>query len=872
MDILLLVLAGAGLLLFLLYRWRRQPPDGPHPPRVSASPYRAADVDAFAWPPFFESEHVRVLVARVGAAADDDAERRRFFAVLRRAYEETRELEILFRELPGVLKNEPDALAHFRQVLLRSSRRGVRRGAGPRADAPASAGGGAREQSPALLGLDRVLLVAQGARHVAAGDAAAYARYADTLRGLWRRSRPLENLFRLALQEPGPDGRGRLGDHLRFLVRDRVGDPGGRAGAGWTPVHGPPGDGFHGGSGSGRELSPDDLWPPDDLDVTWPDEDWPVPGRGEIPRDYHDLDYVLEPCLDAALDGIGGAELPPPRTFAGGITSISPTAACAGEEVSVQGTGFGAAQPAGMNVLIGEVPADVVAWSDTLVRIRVPEAAVSGCVGFRHPPGLERSGRRGYATTLEGVALQASRCSGRPVALVQPSDGSDPAPCTGANFLRAGLPRVRLLANGRGAVSVQPGAHVLLSWQVENADSFQVRRADGAGPALQLTDPAGNTADLGPIEGNRSFVAGYVLTAFNPCGTALSTVQVELRQPPALRILGIEVVQAIQRFSLADASGNNSVRLAERKRTLARVYVDSGITNGFDNGAGPGVQAGVTGSITVFPSGADAGVPIGLTLDAPPAAALDRTQLAATLNFELPLDALSGEVRLEARAWVLNREGEAGSGWVAEPASTTVTFQPRGGISLVPMRIADGVLNLPAPTDAAFGTTLQGARTRFPIAEDGFTVAAPSRTMTTSHDLRLDTDWARLLIDLNFFAADTGETLAAVVPGNPAYALNGIAAIDADLVIPAFISQSGLTATLAHELAHTFWIAHANCSPSGVPPFPTDFSLPPGTEDVGMDVAAGQLVPAGTGELMSYCGGQSRWPSIALWNQLWDAF
>jgi hypothetical protein len=32
-----------------------------------------------------------------------------------------------------------------------------------------------------------------------------------------------------------------------------------------------------------------------------------------------------------------------------------------------------------------------------------------------------------------------------------------------------------------------------------------------------------------------------------------------------------------------------------------------------------------------------------------------------------------------------------------------------------------------------------------------------------------------------------------------------------------------------------------------------------------VNVPARQVVPSGTGELMSYCGGQSRWPSPTYW-------
>jgi hypothetical protein len=61
---------------------------------------------------------------------------------------------------------------------------------------------------------------------------------------------------------------------------------------------------------------------------------------------------------------------------------------------------------------------------------------------------------------------------------------------------------------------------------------------------------------------------------------------------PTLAITDIEVVQAIQR-------AGNSVRLVQGKRTLVRVFVDSGLRSGEIAGAGPNEWPGVTGSLTV---------------------------------------------------------------------------------------------------------------------------------------------------------------------------------------------------------------------------------------------------------------------------------
>ena len=86
--------------------------------------------------------------------------------------------------------------------------------------------------------------------------------------------------------------------------------------------------------------------------------------------------------------------------------------------------------------------------------------------------------------------------------------------------------------------------------------------------------PSSGSLDLGPFAGSSLMTASYRLTATNGCGVETRTVTVRLIRIPKLTIDTIEVVQVIQR-------PDNSVRLAAQKRTVARVFVDSGITDGF---------------------------------------------------------------------------------------------------------------------------------------------------------------------------------------------------------------------------------------------------------------------------------------------------
>jgi hypothetical protein len=89
--------------------------------------------------------------------------------------------------------------------------------------------------------------------------------------------------------------------------------------------------------------------------------------------------------------------------------------------------------------------------------------------------------------------------------------------------------------------------------------------------------------------------------------------------------------------------------------------------------------------------------------------------------------------------------------------------------------------------------------------------------------------------------------------------------------LPAAAAQSGYGATLAHELGHAYGLGHAPCPPRGTPGEPdiVDDRLQGRLIYPGLDVADGnRLVPSGTGEIMSYCGVEDRWPSAEYWETI----
>jgi hypothetical protein len=369
--------------------------------------------------------------------------------------------------------------------------------------------------------------------------------------------------------------------------------------------------------------------------------------------------------------------------------------------------------------------------------------------------------------------------------------------------------------------------------------------------------------------------------------------------PSELTILGMEVTQATQfsRSNLHLPTGtfqaDNSVPLIENKRTLVRVYVDSGL-DGFDLGRGTGVVPGITAQL----HGTRGGAPLpGSPLEAlnqPIEVARNalyltvRQQWQSTLNFELPASWLTGTVTLRAvvdPAFALKRRH---SGTVA--TQTSISFVSARPLKLVGVMIRytgwqiDAASNrvrvdIGAPAFATLVNAANWLRRTYPTNDIQFFTAPGNETLTFDGDLTdgsgggCGDEWGGLMDELDDLAddysADDDAVWIGMLPtgwGGNAWGGCGGGADGAIGVAVIFANDTG--PTLAQEVGHGYGRNHApGCgagSPDGSYPaygkassasigdFGADWPTPGSTAWQIQD-------PATQNDFMGYCG--SDWVS-----------
>lgn len=549
-------------------------------------------------------------------------------------------------------------------------------------------------------------------------------------------------------------------------------------------------------------------------------DDGPVPDRPEFPEDCK---LIRDYCKDFLRGAGRGIRRVPDSVSVDKIDNVSSVQVCAGDIITITGSNFGHSQGS-YDVVFGTTKADVVSWTDTEIRVRVP-SGIAGrfCIGIRNGEkennrhDVHEQNRKAFEEFSEG----ASVCLVQPDAAGMLPYRPDTPDCVDVNVVNVGAPTAYFRGNGGIRSTMESGSDIILEWAVTNADSMKISRKGFDGPTANITGPMTGQKNIGPFNAGSELTATYKLEASNSCGTLTKEVEVTAVRTPQLSILGIEVTQAIQRFNRNNPGQNNSVRLVSEKRTMVRVYVDSGVTDGFDFGQGANILPDVTGHLTLtYPGGNTVTVNNMINpgkINAQPPGSVNRGNLEHSVNFELPLNNLDGTIQIDAEIYTDPRSGSGRR----DRQSTSVTFRHNARIRLVAILINDTVNGNAAPNMSNYFASLQGARTRLPVRESGFVVTRASNHMTintqSDEDLTSGNGWSNLLDRLDDIADDyqnNDEIWTGLVPNVGAYAWNGLAN---DGIVkfwwdkhPRMLSKARQGATFAHELSHTVSIDHAD--------------------------------------------------------------
>jgi hypothetical protein len=335
---------------------------------------------------------------------------------------------------------------------------------------------------------------------------------------------------------------------------------------------------------------------------------------------------------------------------------------------------------------------------------------------------------------------------------------------------------------------------------------------------------------------------------------------------PALQIPVTMVTQSIQ-------TGDNRIRLIRNRQTAVRVFVDSGVSNGFNAGNGPNRWPGVTGDVQVTDldtgnvSGFVQPFNTGGAVTARPKSQLSLDNGSHSLNFRLPQSVLSGRrLEIAVRVWVRGHFGAPG-GWTTA-ATTTVELLDRPRQEVTPLLIVDMAAGVAAPTFATYIRILRrGALARLPVPS--FAVNRPI-IFPVGHDLTSVIGWGLMmagLVTVEFIGLAAGGIRTGVLgPGPAPRPVGGMGLPRIGFTHPTFVSELDEDA-FAHEMGHTHGLNHAVCR--GDEPWLHDDRLPAHTDEVGMHIEDGIVIRRGAAELMSYCS-TPKWPSQASYDLIFD--
>jgi hypothetical protein len=409
-----------------------------------------------------------------------------------------------------------------------------------------------------------------------------------------------------------------------------------------------------------------------------------------------------------------------------------------------------------------------------------------------------------------------------------------------------------------------PTAFYVESWADSDEDwPRSDENEDFLGSAMFVVDPGDPATNgrrkLGPTN-TEDDNTGYALN--------VSMEMLPATADPDLSIDRIEITQAIQ-FSNSTNGADNSLPLVANKRTLVRVYLDSGVEAAINGGA----VAGVTGTLTATGSASFTLAPVA-PFTAKPLPSVDPNVITDTLNFIIPPEQANGTLRITVQATV--------GANVSNPVQAVVTFVPVGVLDILMVRVRTRTAG--APDQATYFANMNQLPLIYPIPTSPgsalrYWILPGSEEVFADHDLTNDDGMGDFLDDLEDIQEESADhkKLYGMTSAMAAMARTGTSR-EGDNVS---FGLPFLMTAVGHELGHVYGLDHAPFGTPGNQPEDTDDDFKPNDAslgDVGVDVAAMVTMPAATKDFMSYGGTvgslpyENLWVSGYHWTKLFDKF
>ncbi|MET0621671.1 MAG: IPT/TIG domain-containing protein [Pyrinomonadaceae bacterium] len=316
-----------------------------------------------------------------------------------------------------------------------------------------------------------------------------------------------------------------------------------------------------------------------------------------------DPSKFMEPEVELILGCLEEFINPPPTLrYEYRIDSMSPNNGCGGDTAILRGSGF---VPGGEVRFVGPTLDSIVSatptrWSDTEVEFVIPFGATYGPVSLYYPyrNGVVVCGAVSSELYIDVSAIPTLFVGGRPridsIAFIKNDAQFDPLsetvlPGEAVTLVYECTPNAP-----RRSVEVRESQIGFDNGQFQ--PSVEIPGIPGSNVLYQgFGGPARTSLTLPPTDYNRStrILCSIALTNF--CGDARDSAYFIVHRPATIKLLDIEVTQAIQflksdRIDPDEQRPDNSVKLIAGKRTLVRVFYSTNQLRDFNEGKSFGLD------------------------------------------------------------------------------------------------------------------------------------------------------------------------------------------------------------------------------------------------------------------------------------------